>query len=259
MRKFTPSSRAMICASVVLPKPGGPWNNVWSIAWPRRRALSMKTARLARAARWPTNSSSVCGRSARSTSSGSGLGRRVGSGSAMGSSLRCEQAQRGADQRGRIEIGARRRFRDRRRCLALPVAEIDQRGQRIGLRLGSGERRSASPPRPGAASGDAKPSGTIAGRAPAAPIVITAGALARSSRITLCAIFGPTPAPRGSPPRRRATARGQPLRCRACPGSPAPPWRPRPGTDTSSRCHSRSARVGNPISCSRSSRTSRSV
>ena len=78
MRKPTPSSRAMICASVVLPRPGGPWNSVWSIASPRRRALSMKTRRFARASAWPMNSSSVCGRRARSAVLGQPCGAMKG-------------------------------------------------------------------------------------------------------------------------------------------------------------------------------------
>ena len=89
---------------------------------------------------------------------------------------------------------------DRRRRLALAVAEIDQRRQRV--------RRAACarPARPaaeaigagGAAAGasSGRVSGlpeTMAGSAPAAPIAITAGALARSSSTTRCAIFGPIP------------------------------------------------------------------
>ena len=55
-RKPTPSSRATICASVVLPRPGGPTNSTWSSASLRLRAASMKIERLARACAWPTNS-----------------------------------------------------------------------------------------------------------------------------------------------------------------------------------------------------------
>src|SRR5690606_25851888 len=68
-RKLTPSSRAMICASVVLPRPGGPTNRTGSSASPRFFAASMKIFRLARAAACPTKSSSVCGRSETSRSS----------------------------------------------------------------------------------------------------------------------------------------------------------------------------------------------
>ncbi len=80
IRNPTPSSRAMICASVVLPSPGGPWNSVWSIASPRIRALSMNTRRFARASACPMNSSSTCGRRARSASSGRDRGAGVGVG-----------------------------------------------------------------------------------------------------------------------------------------------------------------------------------
>ena len=45
-RKLTPSSRATICASVVLPSPGGPTNSTWSSASFRARAASMNTAEI---------------------------------------------------------------------------------------------------------------------------------------------------------------------------------------------------------------------
>ena len=45
-RKPTPSSRATICASVVLPRPGGPKSSTWSSASPRGCAASMKTAQI---------------------------------------------------------------------------------------------------------------------------------------------------------------------------------------------------------------------
>src|SRR5262245_50399168 len=80
-RKFTPSSRATICASVVLPSPGGPTNSTWSSASPRVRAAAMNTPRLARACCWPMNSDSRCGRSDGSPASSSrrsGVTRRRG-------------------------------------------------------------------------------------------------------------------------------------------------------------------------------------
>src|SRR5262245_7446062 len=70
-RKFTPSSRATICASVVLPRPGGPTNRTWSSASRRARAASMNTARFERACCWPMNSASRCGRSEPSAASSS--------------------------------------------------------------------------------------------------------------------------------------------------------------------------------------------
>src|SRR5437867_801964 len=43
-RKFTPSSRATICASVVLPNPGGPTRSTWSSASLRVRAALAEIA-----------------------------------------------------------------------------------------------------------------------------------------------------------------------------------------------------------------------
>src|SRR5262245_23819564 len=70
-RKFAPSSRATICASVVLPRPGGPTKRTWSSGSCRDRAASMKTLRLAQACAWPTNSERYCGRSGASGASSS--------------------------------------------------------------------------------------------------------------------------------------------------------------------------------------------
>src|SRR2546430_693899 len=70
-RKLTPSSRATICASVVLPRPGGPTNSTWSSASLRARAASMNTPRLAQAWAWPMTSESRCGRSDASAASSS--------------------------------------------------------------------------------------------------------------------------------------------------------------------------------------------
>ena len=52
-RKPTPSSRAMIWARVVLPRPGGPCSRTWSSESLRVRVASMKMARFSREARWP--------------------------------------------------------------------------------------------------------------------------------------------------------------------------------------------------------------
>jgi hypothetical protein len=41
-RRFTPISRAMMLASVVLPRPGGPNSSVWSSASLRLRAAEIK-------------------------------------------------------------------------------------------------------------------------------------------------------------------------------------------------------------------------
>ena len=68
----TPSSAATICASEVLPRPGGPASSTWSSASPRARAASMNTASCSFTRSWPTKSSSVRGRSERSSSSSAG-------------------------------------------------------------------------------------------------------------------------------------------------------------------------------------------
>ena len=66
-RTFTPSSRAMIVASVVLPRPGGPYRRMWSAASPLPFAACRSTERLALTSRWPMYSSSVRGRRVPST------------------------------------------------------------------------------------------------------------------------------------------------------------------------------------------------
>ena len=73
-RMFTPSSFAMMCASVVLPRPGGPNISVWSSASPRCRAAAMKIWHLRLHRGWPMYSSSRRGRTARSNASSSGMG-----------------------------------------------------------------------------------------------------------------------------------------------------------------------------------------
>ena len=52
----TPNSRAIICANVVFPKPGGPESKTWSIASTRPLAASIKTDRLSHTFFCPTNS-----------------------------------------------------------------------------------------------------------------------------------------------------------------------------------------------------------
>src|SRR6476661_6626819 len=60
-------SLAMIMASVVLPRPGGPESSTWSGARPRRRAASSTSPSWARTRDCPTTSSRVRGRRAAST------------------------------------------------------------------------------------------------------------------------------------------------------------------------------------------------
>src|SRR4051812_15595293 len=72
-RRFTPISRAMICASVVLPSPGGPKSKTWSSDSLRLRAASMKICSCPRVFSCPMYSSSPRGRSARSIASSCAL------------------------------------------------------------------------------------------------------------------------------------------------------------------------------------------
>ena len=44
VRMLAPSSLATTVASVVLPRPGGPENRMWSTTSPRARAASMRMA-----------------------------------------------------------------------------------------------------------------------------------------------------------------------------------------------------------------------
>src|SRR5471032_245139 len=71
-RRLTPISRAMMLASVVLPRPGGPNNSVWSSASPRLRAALMKISSWLRIFSCPTYSSRCLGRRARSIASSLG-------------------------------------------------------------------------------------------------------------------------------------------------------------------------------------------
>src|SRR6267143_2133298 len=68
-RRLTPISRAMMCASVVLPSPGGPNSSTWSSASPRARAAWMKISSWPRIFSCPTYSARVPGRSERSNCS----------------------------------------------------------------------------------------------------------------------------------------------------------------------------------------------
>ena len=57
----TPSSRRMICASEVLPSPGGPASRTWSSASPRPFAASSAIASCSLTRSWPTKSASERG------------------------------------------------------------------------------------------------------------------------------------------------------------------------------------------------------
>src|SRR5882762_6610050 len=68
-RRLTPISRAMMCASVVFPRPGGPNSSTWSSASLRFLAASTKIESCPRIFSWPTYSASDLGRSERSKAS----------------------------------------------------------------------------------------------------------------------------------------------------------------------------------------------
>ena len=68
-RMPTPSSLRTICASDVLPSPGGPASRRWSSASPRAFAAARAIDSCSLTRSWPTKSSSERGRSDRSSSS----------------------------------------------------------------------------------------------------------------------------------------------------------------------------------------------
>ncbi len=71
-RRRTPISRATMCASVVLPRPGGPNSSTWSSDSPRFFAAPMKISSCSRILTCPMYSSSAFGRNARSNTSSLG-------------------------------------------------------------------------------------------------------------------------------------------------------------------------------------------
>jgi hypothetical protein len=168
-------------------------------------------------------SSSVCGLSARSASSGRGrdaacpgsgrvghrhpLWRRHGARpeGAARSFLGCQKAQRGADQLGRLRFrrGACH-LRHRAGRIGRGVAEVLQRRERLGLRrAGRGLRRRGWRRRVSSITRSRAP------RSP--PIAMADGALSFNSLTTRCASFGPTPcAARTDPQSPSATARATP-------------------------------------------------
>src|SRR6266581_4402958 len=60
---FTAMALAMICASVVLPKPGGPLSRICSSTSPRFRAASTNSSSRSQTFTWPVNSLNIGGRS----------------------------------------------------------------------------------------------------------------------------------------------------------------------------------------------------
>ena len=66
--RFTPSSLAIMFASVVFPNPGGPWSRTWSSDSPRIFAAATKIFRFSTTFCCPEKSSNVSGRSCFSNS-----------------------------------------------------------------------------------------------------------------------------------------------------------------------------------------------
>src|SRR5882672_1146631 len=133
-RRLTPSSAAMITASVVLPRPGGPKISTWSSASARWRAASMNTPIWFLTCSWPTYSLNMRGRRPRSTSSSSlllaVLTRRSSiCGSLMSSLARCA-LQRTPYQLFGAATGAG--ILDQARGLRRPIAESHQGAVGLG-------------------------------------------------------------------------------------------------------------------------------
>src|SRR5215470_14824452 len=137
-RSSAPISFAMMLASVVLPKPGGPVSSTWSSASRRLRAAFMYTRRFSLTWRWPMYSSIRVGRSVRSNWRSSSLAKLsftradIDSGGMLFSNP-CEFLQTAPKDRFHCyvtafgECGIDGFFRSR----AL-IAEIEQGGKRVG-------------------------------------------------------------------------------------------------------------------------------
>src|SRR6185503_4001364 len=140
-RRFTPISRAMMWASVVLPSPGGPKRSAWSRASLRARAAAMKMPSCSRIFAWPTYSASWRGRSARSSPSSrgeAGVAEMSRSASIMYARSRLrEELQRLADRIGDLEAAGQLLHHGAR--LALIVAKAQQRVHHVGV-VGRGLR-----------------------------------------------------------------------------------------------------------------------
>ncbi len=132
----TSSSAATICASDVLPRPGGPASSTWSSASPRAAAAAMLTLSCSFIASWPTNSPSARGRSDASASS-SGRSWGVCSRSAPG--VRIIRGRPSA----RARSGPRPSGRARRRA-ACPASASEKPSP---IRPSRASERGSSPPR----------------------------------------------------------------------------------------------------------------
>src|ERR1044072_1728614 len=137
-RNSAPISFAMMFASVVLPKPGGPVSSTWSSASRRLRAAFMYTRRFSLTWRWPMYSSIRVGRSVRSNWRSSSLGKLsftradIDSGGRLVSN-RCDFLQTASEDRLDRDVAAFAECCvDRFFRAGALVAEIEQCGKRVG-------------------------------------------------------------------------------------------------------------------------------
>src|ERR1043165_5737845 len=137
-RSSAPISFAMMLASVVLPKPGGPVSSTWSNASRRLRAAFMYTRRFSLTWRCPMYSSIRVGRSFRSSCRSSSLGKLsftradIDSG-AMLFSNPCEFLQTASQDRFDRDVAAfGKRGVDGFFRSGTLITEIEQGGQRVG-------------------------------------------------------------------------------------------------------------------------------
>ena len=195
----TPSSSRMICASVVLPSPGGPASSTWSSASSRAFAASRAMPSCSLIRSWPTKSSSRRGRSERSTSL------VLGSRRPDAQELRAHAALRSATaaRAPRAELGIDVR---RARCSASStrVAELDERVAGDEVRRASPRPRTRGVvgreprPSPSARARSARPSSS---RSPGSPgsardppsAIARRSSAAGEPETTASATFGPTP------------------------------------------------------------------
>ena len=136
VRSPTPSSSRTICASVVLPRPGGPASRTWSSASARALAASRAIRSCSLTRSWPTKSSSRRGRSERSTSSSSG--RSAGARNWLTPPPRAGRAGRAPRRQLGIDLGERPLGVDD------GVAELDERVARDEVAGRVGRRRRAT-------------------------------------------------------------------------------------------------------------------
>src|SRR5258706_8801531 len=140
-RRLTPISVAMMCASVVLPRPGGPNSSTWSSASLLPLAAWMKISSWPRIFSWPTYSASVAGRRLRSICSScteEGLAEMRRSVSTATSGF-CQSLEGGPDSFGQRE--PRGQPLDRGNCLLLAVAQAHQSVQYVVAAAGFRIRR----------------------------------------------------------------------------------------------------------------------